>query len=101
MGAFLGIDFEPIQKAGISFCRKHMNLKGSSQFFISLVKYKRQIILLTQLGLVTLSYYIAFLLRFDFHLVKPYAKVFLETVPAVLLIKLVAFYWADLFRGWW
>jgi len=68
---------------------------------IPLGKYKRQIILLLQIGLASLAYYISFQLRFDFHLERPYSVVFLQTLPAILLIKLAAFYWADLFRGWW
>ncbi len=65
------------------------------------VQGKRQLILLSQLLLASLSYYVSFLLRFDFHLPPAYTRVFFHTLPAILLVNLAAFYWAGLFRGWW
>jgi len=66
-----------------------------------IVKYRRVFIVVTNLLLIALAYYTAFILRFDFNLSGEYYKVFLKTLPLLILIKLVIFYYFGLFRGLW
>ncbi len=65
------------------------------------LKYRRALILITNLFLVSLSYYAAFMLRFDFALPDEYSKVFLKTLPFLILVKLLVFHYFGLFRGLW
>lgn len=51
--------------------------------------------------LIIATYYIAFALRLDFFLDPPSRRVFLLSMPWVLLIKLVVFGRFGLLRGWW
>jgi len=65
------------------------------------MKYRKAVIILSQTSLLVLTYYASFLLRLDFQLNEPYRKVFIETLPLVLGIKILTFFYFHLFRGWW
>ena len=65
------------------------------------LKYRRLLILFANLFLVCLSYYLSFMLRFDCNLPSDYFKVFIKTLPFLILIKLSVFYYFGLFRGLW
>lgn len=65
------------------------------------LRYRRFIITSSQLILVALAYYFAFLLRFEFSLDEFERGLFFKTLPVVLLTKSVVFYFFDLYRGWW
>ena len=59
-------------------------------------------IVLAHAGLVALGYGLAFLLRFDFRLPAGEWDRFLQTLPLVLLGRLVVFAWLHLYEGlWW
>lgn len=66
-----------------------------------ILKYRRVLILVTNFFLVSLSFYAAFMLRFDCNLPGDYFKVFLKTLPFLVLVKLLIFYYFGLFRGLW
>ena len=68
---------------------------------LGILKYRKIIIILSQITLLAFTYYISFLLRFDFSLTGPYVGVFLRTLPLVLIVKLLVFAYFRLFRGWW
>jgi len=53
------------------------------------------------LGFIALSYYLAFLLRFEGDLDPVVKKYYLFTLPLVLAVKLLIFYLAGLYRGVW
>jgi FlaA1/EpsC-like NDP-sugar epimerase len=55
----------------------------------------------TQIGLLSLTYYFSFLLRFDFGLPQNFRGVFLITLLYVLAVKLAVFYFFKLYAGWW
>ena len=74
-------------------------MKKAYKSFI--LKYRRALILITNLFMVSLSYYLAFMLRFDGNLNSDYAKVFIKTLPFLILVKLLVFYYFGLFRGLW
>jgi FlaA1/EpsC-like NDP-sugar epimerase len=70
-----------------------------------LLRHRRALIVASQLALVTASYVLAFLLRFDFDLTPhgdtwPLMTMF-KTLPLILALRAVAFYFWDLYRGWW
>jgi len=66
-----------------------------------ILKYRRILILATNLFLVSLSYYVAYLLRFDCNLPVDHLKVFFKTLPFLIFVKLLVFYYFGLFRGLW
>ncbi|ABW66819.1 polysaccharide biosynthesis protein [Desulfosudis oleivorans] len=47
------------------------------------------------------AFYLAYLLRFDFHIPRFYRVPFQQVLPLVILLKLASFYWFDLYRGMW
>jgi FlaA1/EpsC-like NDP-sugar epimerase len=74
-------------------------MKKTYQLFI--LKYRRVIIIAANFFIIATSYYGAFLLRFDYDLSGEYAKLFLKTLPLLLVFKFLIFYYFGLFRGLW
>jgi hypothetical protein len=64
-------------------------------------KSRKVIIIFSQATLLIFSYYGSFLLRFDFSLKDSYPELILQTLPIVLAVKLITFYFFRLYRGWW
>jgi FlaA1/EpsC-like NDP-sugar epimerase len=67
----------------------------------SILKHKNVLKAAFQLLLLSLIYFLSFLLRFDFRLTDSWRDLFLLTLPLVLLVKLPVFAAFGLFRGWW
>jgi FlaA1/EpsC-like NDP-sugar epimerase len=68
------------------------------------LRYRRALIVASQLLLVVASYVLSFLLRFEFDLSEPNRwplYTMLKTLPLILLLRAIAFYIWDLYRGWW
>ena len=64
--------------------------------------YKRQILqVILDLGLVSFSYYLSYRLRFSTDVFPYYFKVFLNSLPAVIACKMMAFFAVGLYRGFW
>jgi UDP-GlcNAc:undecaprenyl-phosphate GlcNAc-1-phosphate transferase len=64
--------------------------------------YKRRVFeVLHDLTMIVLSYYAAFLLRFDGVLVEPYYHAFLRALPLVIVAQLAAFLVLGLYQGLW
>jgi FlaA1/EpsC-like NDP-sugar epimerase/UDP-N-acetylmuramyl pentapeptide phosphotransferase/UDP-N-acetylglucosamine-1-phosphate transferase len=74
---------------------------GQPMMRTRLLRYRKPIIIASQAALICLTYLASFLLRLDFKLEQPYLGVFLKTLPLILLIKVVVFYYFRLFSGWW
>jgi len=51
--------------------------------------------------LLTGSLFLAYLIRFDFHLPQPHSLLLYQILPFVLIAKIVCFYFFDLYRGMW
>ena len=66
-----------------------------------ILKYRRVLILATHILLISVSYYAAFMLRFDGHLPDLYSEVFFRTLPFLVCVKLVVFNRFGIFRGLW
>jgi FlaA1/EpsC-like NDP-sugar epimerase len=67
----------------------------------ALVKYNKLFIIVTQIGILSLTYYLSFLLRFDFNVPAPFRSILLITLLFVLIVKLAVFYFFKLYAGWW
>ena len=65
------------------------------------LRYRKPVIILTHLCLISVIYYSSFMLRLDLSVPDPYRTVFFSTLPFVLLIKLLVFSIFRLFSGWW
>jgi UDP-GlcNAc:undecaprenyl-phosphate GlcNAc-1-phosphate transferase len=64
--------------------------------------YKRQMLLvLLDLFLIAFSYYLSYRLRFDSDQFPYYFKVFLQSLPAVIACKFLAFFSIGIYRGIW
>ena len=59
------------------------------------------IILLADILLLSSSLFLAYLIRFDFHLPQPYSILLYQMLPFVLIVKIGCFYFFDLYRGMW
>ena len=66
-----------------------------------LMKYRAPLIFISQACLVIVTYYASFLLRLDANLDPAMRVVFWQTLPLVLLVKLVLSYRFGLLHGWW
>jgi FlaA1/EpsC-like NDP-sugar epimerase len=66
-----------------------------------LMKYRAPLIFMSQACLVIVTYYASFLLRLDANLDPAMRVVFWQTLPLVLLVKLVLSYRFGLLHGWW
>ncbi len=66
-----------------------------------LIKYRRSLIVFTHLLLVTLSYWLAFCLRFDFNIPGFYWLIFIKTLPLAILIKMMVFHYQGIYYGLW
>ncbi len=63
--------------------------------------YRRWLIVCWHILLLALTYYVCFLLRFDFLVGHHYQLLFLKTLPIILVIKLSALSVSGLLQGWW
>ena len=59
------------------------------------------IILGIDLLLLTASLYLAYIIRFDFKLPHQHLALLYQMLPIVLIIKIISFYFFDLYRGMW
>ena len=59
------------------------------------------IMLITDGVIVALSYYLSYYLRFDGPIPHPYLHVFLNTIIWIIPLKLVSFFFFDLYKGMW
>jgi len=59
------------------------------------------IVLFADVLLLTGSLFLAYLIRFDFHLPRPNSMLLYQILPFVLIVKIGCFYFFDLYRGMW
>ena len=63
--------------------------------------YRRALSIAGHLALVSFSYFIAYALRFDFHIPPEQLRNFAATLPYLLALRLALFHRFGLFRGYW
>jgi UDP-GlcNAc:undecaprenyl-phosphate GlcNAc-1-phosphate transferase len=62
--------------------------------------YKRQLVMIIlDFGLIAFSYYLSYRLRFDAAVFGFYFDIFLKSLPAVIICKLIAFYFTGVYRN--
>jgi len=59
------------------------------------------LILSVDLLLLTCAWYTAYLVRFEFDIHAQYFRPFKQVLPSLILIKILTFYYFDLYRGMW
>lgn len=59
------------------------------------------VLILTDMVLLALSYFLAYVVRFDAHLGEGELLVIKQTIVPIILCKLVVFYFFNLYRGMW
>jgi FlaA1/EpsC-like NDP-sugar epimerase len=67
----------------------------------ALLRHRMPLILLSQIILICIGYYSSFVLRLDSNFDAAAHSLFWQTLPLVLVVKLVIFYHFGLLRGWW
>jgi FlaA1/EpsC-like NDP-sugar epimerase len=67
----------------------------------SFLRYRMLVIIVSQMVLCCASYYGSFVLRLDTSFDEAARALFWETLPLVILVKLITFYPFGLLRGWW
>ena len=65
------------------------------------LRYRMPLIVLSQVILICISYYSSFVLRLDSSFDASAHALFWQTLPIVIVVKLVIFYYFGLLRGWW
>jgi UDP-GlcNAc:undecaprenyl-phosphate/decaprenyl-phosphate GlcNAc-1-phosphate transferase len=64
--------------------------------------YKRRLLeVILDLFLISFAYYLAFVLRFDFHLDAAHLKLYVTSLPLVLTATYGAFFFFGIYRGLW
>lgn len=66
-----------------------------------LLRYRMPLIVLSQIILICFSYYASFVLRLDSNFDASAHALFWQTLPLIIVVKLVIFYHFGLLRGWW
>ena len=59
------------------------------------------IVLITDILLLSNSLVLAYLIRFDFHLPRQHSVLLYQILPSILIVKIISFYFFDLYRGMW
>jgi FlaA1/EpsC-like NDP-sugar epimerase len=67
----------------------------------ALLRYRMPLIVLSQVTLIYISYYSSFVLRLDSSFDASAHSLFWQTLPLVIMVKLLIFYHFGLLRGWW
>jgi len=62
---------------------------------------RKLLIVISQLALIACAYYVSFQLRFDFTLPADVQRILANSFLIVIGIKVIAFYYFGLLRGWW
>ncbi|HLZ44582.1 MAG TPA: polysaccharide biosynthesis protein, partial [Gemmatimonadales bacterium] len=64
-------------------------------------RHRRALSIAGHLALVSVSYFIAYALRFDFRIPPAEVRTYAETLPYLLVLRLLLFHRFGVFRGYW
>src|SRR3989339_1400527 len=67
----------------------------------SILRYRRPLVVIVHFFLIILAYIISFYIRFEFSITPAHKLVILKTLPLLILVKLLLFYFFGLFSGLW
>lgn len=62
---------------------------------------KRLIVIFSDTGLVLFSYWLAYLLRFNFSIPEIYYQRWIDSLPSLILVRILCFYFFGLYSGVW
>ena len=62
---------------------------------------RKLLIVISQLVLIACAYYVSFQLRFEFALPADMRRLLANSFLIVIGVKVIAFYYCGLLRGWW
>src|SRR5512146_3297490 len=65
------------------------------------LRYRVAVKFLLHMAIFIIANYLAYLIRFDFHVPDPYRSVVIGTIPVLLVTKALGFLSFGLFHGWW
>src|SRR5215472_15353591 len=92
---------EPVRLQDL-LCAAHANEDFPTELLLfSFLQHRKTVIIALQGFLVIATYYCAFALRLDFFFDPRYRKLFLLSLPWVLVIKFIVFRAYGLLQGWW
>jgi len=98
----LSIKEDPVMSAGtIENVGEALKIQPKNTTSDGFFPYRAGLILVSQVVLIVLTYYVSFLLRLDANLDAANRALFWKTLPFVLVIKLVLSYRCGLMHGWW
>src|SRR5690606_24047692 len=66
-----------------------------------ILRFRRVLVVLAHLVLLSAAFWIAVMLRFDFDLPADYRRTFMLAFPMVIAIRMATFGGFGLFQGWW
>jgi len=81
--------------------KRRVEEKKLASLFIGLTYKRRLLEVILDLFLISFAYYLAFILRFDFHLDTTYLKLYLTSLPLVLTATYATFFFFGIYRGMW
>lgn len=62
---------------------------------------RKMLIVVSQIAMAAFAYYCSYQLRFEFNLPNDAKELFAKSLFIVIIVKLLAFYYFGLVRGWW
>ena len=68
---------------------------------VSLLRYRRAIVVVLHLALTVLSYLLAYVLRFDGNIPDDQLRPLLMSLPLLLLVRTASFWGFQLYEGLW
>jgi FlaA1/EpsC-like NDP-sugar epimerase len=70
---------------------------------MKIVTFRNNILLVLAVDsvLLALAFYISHLIRFEFQIPEHFLILFKRTLPIVIIVKIICFYFFDLYRGMW
>lgn len=101
LGIFLGTEVKVYNEADLKETKIKKQLNGKIVFNGFIYNKKRIVEVILDFILIAISYISAFILRFEGVLFGINIQLILESLPVVLIIKILTFYYFGLYRGVW
>lgn len=98
---FLGTEAKVYSEEEINGLRMRRKLKGKVIFNGFIYNKRRIVEVMLDFAIISVSYVTAFLLRFEGALFGLNVPLILQSLPIILIIKLLMFYFFGLYRGVW
>lgn len=101
LGVFLGTEVKVYNEKELREAKIKKQLNGKIVFNGFIYNKKRMVEVILDFILISISYMSAFVLRFEGVLFGINIQLILETLPIVLIVKALTFYYFGLYRGVW